>query len=234
MLTRLIRDTRATAMLEFAICLPVLMTLYFASYMVADVISCDRKVSIAARTLTDLLARGLSPSAITSNPAGTDATPYMSAAIITLTPYGIGHATEQVALLRICSPTQAYVVWSQAQTQDGSGNVTAATPVLTAPSAGATPTAANIVNLPTNMVTSTSYSTTNVTTNAAPWVPNAPTGICTNYTAPTGTPTTATAQVGTAGGYLFVSEVDYTYAPAIDTAATVPLSYHSYMSPRLN
>jgi Flp pilus assembly protein TadG len=216
MLKRLLRDESASVLLEFAICLPVLITVYIGSYTVSDIAACNRKLSVAARTLTDLVSRGLSPSAVTSNPTGTDASFYMSAAVVTLTPYGRGSATEQVALLRICDSSHAYVVWSQAQTQTDQGTATKATPALTAGSLSAT----SVVNVPSSMITS-------------PMVPTSPDGsdICTNYSAGTA----QTVQLGTAGGYLFVSEVDYTYTPlaGFGFATSIPLGYSLYMSPRL-
>jgi Flp pilus assembly protein TadG len=216
MLKRLLRDESASVLLEFAICLPVLIIVYLGSYTISDIAACNRKLSVAARTLTDLVSRGLSPSAVTSNPTGTDATFFMSASVVTLTPYAAGHATEQVALLRICDASHAYVVWSQAQTQTNSGTVTAATPALTAGTLSAT----SVVSVPSAMITS-------------PMVPTSPDGsnICTNYNAGTA----QTVQLGTAGGYLFVSEVDYTYVPVdiFDFTTTIPLGYVLYMSPRL-
>ncbi len=90
------------------------------------------------------------------------------------------------------------------------------TPLLTA----GTLSAKSVVTIPSNMVTS-------------PMVPTSPDGsnICTNYNSGSAN----TVQVGTAGGYLFVSQVDYTYTPAVayGFSTTIPLGYMLYMSPRL-
>jgi hypothetical protein len=216
MLTRLLRDSRASVLIEFAICLPVLVTMYIGSYIVVDEVACSRKVAIATRTLTDLLARSISPSATTSNPAGTDATSLMTAAAITLTPYSNVNATENVALLRVCDASHAYVIWSQAVTYTASGTSASATPALTAGSLSAN----SVVTVPTSMITS-------------PLVPSSPDGsdVCSNF----GTTTSTMTQVGTAGGYLFLSEVDYAYQPltGFGFPTSVPLGTILYMSPRL-
>lgn len=216
MLRRLLGDTRASAMLEFAICLPVLAVLYIGSYVAVDEVSCSRKVSVATRTLADLLSRSLSPTAIASNPSGTDATAILNAAVITLTPYSSYHATENVALVRICDATHAYVIWSQAVTYNSSGQSSSATPVLTASSL----TSNSVIALPANMTTT-------------PSVPTSPDGsdVCQNFSASTA----QTTQVGTVGGFLFLAEVDYTYQPlpGFGFPATVPLGNILYMNPRL-
>jgi Flp pilus assembly protein TadG len=216
MLRRLLGDTRASAMLEFAIVLPVLAVLYIGSYLAIDEVSCSRKVSIATRTLVDLMSRSYSPSVIASSPSSTDATAILTAAGITLTPYSTSHAVENVALVRICDATHAYVIWTQAITYDSSGNAKSTTPVLTAGSLSSS----SVIALPANMTTT-------------PSVPTSPDGsdVCQNYSATTAQKT----QVGTAGGYLYLAEVDYTYQPlpGFGFPATVPLSTILYMNPRL-
>jgi Flp pilus assembly protein TadG len=222
LLWRLARENKASALLEFAIALPVLVTLYVGSYVVADIVACNRKVTTAARTTVDLLARGLSPSGVALNPASASATTYMTDATITMTPYGVGNMTENVALLRVCDTTHAYVIWSQAQTQSASGTATSATPILTAGSLSAS----SVIALPSGFLSNSP--------SQSPLVPTSPDGsdVCSNYAASTTTKT----QVGTAGGYIYVAEVDYTYVPAlpIGLPATVPLSSVIYMIPRLN
>jgi Flp pilus assembly protein TadG len=215
------RDSSGAAMFEFVICLPVLCLLYIVSYAVADVVSCSRKVTVATRTLTDLVSRSLSPSAIASNPSGTDATSLLSAAALTLTPYSADKATENVALVRVCDSSHAYVIWTQAVTFSGT-TTSAATPILTAGSLSSQ----SVISLPTGMVTT-------------PMIPTSPDGsdVCNNYS----TSTSTTTQVGTSGSFIFLAEVDYTYAPldsgtqltAFGFPATVPLGTILYMTPRL-
>ncbi len=219
MLRHLLRDTGASTILEFAICLPVLTLLYIGSYIVVDEVACSQKAAIATRTLTDLLSRSLSPSAIVSNPSGTDATALMTAAAITLTPYSPVNATENVALLRVCDSSHAYVIWSQAITYKANGTSQAATPALTAGSL----TSNSVVSLPANMLTSSS-----------PLTPTSPDGsnICQNF----GTGTSTKIQAGTAGGFLFLAQVDFAYVPmtGFGFPTSIKLGNILYMSPRLS
>ena len=127
----------------------------------------------------------------------------------------MGFATETVALLRVCDATHAYVVWSQAMTQSGTGTV------LTSPITVGTPAAASVVAIPAAMVTAS----------LIPVNPDGSTGICANYAASNSTRT----QLGQAGGYLFKGQVSYLYTPAIAFGATTTTMMGDaiYMSPRL-
>jgi Flp pilus assembly protein TadG len=51
---RLVRSTRAVGAVEFALTAPFLILLYVGSYQLMDAISAYRKVTITARSLTDL------------------------------------------------------------------------------------------------------------------------------------------------------------------------------------
>ena len=50
-------DRRGTSALEFALLLPVMLTLYVAGIEISNAIAIDRKVTITARTVTDLVSR---------------------------------------------------------------------------------------------------------------------------------------------------------------------------------
>lgn len=131
MLRRLAKDTAGVAMVEFAIVLPVLITLFVGSYVLSDMISCYRKVTATTRALTDLASRSISP---TSTPDPNLVTTFMSSAELVMSPFDTSKASVQIAQLRICDTSHAYVVWSQAET--GS---TTATPSLKAGSVVAVP-----------------------------------------------------------------------------------------------
>ena len=53
-MTRLFRESRAVAAVEFAFALPILLLLYVAGYQISDAISSYRKVTVATRTIADL------------------------------------------------------------------------------------------------------------------------------------------------------------------------------------
>ncbi|MDB5701476.1 MAG: pilus assembly protein [Sphingomonadales bacterium] len=223
MLKRLTQSTRGAVIVEFAICLPVLLLLYTGGCFVSDMIACNRKVTIATRSLVDLVTRTTSPAIVYSNPQNTNATSYLSASAIVLSPYRLDNATEQVSLLRICDATHAYVVWTQAQTQSADGStVTSTTSTHTA---GTVPvvqaqSAANVISIPATMITS-------------PMVPTSPDGsnVCANLAPGTSTKT----QVGTDGGWLYTGTINYKYTPLFSylPISTTVLTHTIYMVPRL-
>ncbi len=215
MLSKLSSDSRGAVLVEFALCLPVLLIMYLGGFVITDMVSCNRKVTIATRALVDLASHNLSPAEVQLLPASTTAVSYLSASAVVLNPYNMANATQTIALLRVCDASHAYVVWSQSMTQNSGGTV------LTSPSTIGTPTAASVVAIPAAMVTAP----------AIPVNPDGSTGICTNYAASGSTGT----QVGQDGGYLFKGEVGYLYTPAIGLGrtTTTPMADTIYMSPRL-
>ena len=213
-------------LIEFAIALPVMLVMYLGAYTVSDMVACNRKVTIAATTLANLASHALSPTSVLGASSTTSATTYLSSGALVLSPYPMDKGTETITLLRVCSTTKAYLVWSQTQTQDNSGTV------LTSPITAGSPTSPTLVTLPSGLLTtlagSGSYyplaptSTTSSTTNI---------DICANTPASGNTPV-----VGQAGAYLFLGKVDYSYTPAVSYKAitNTQMANAIYMSPRLN
>lgn len=223
MLKRLARSSRGAVIIEFAACLPVLLLLYIGGTGLSDAIACNRKVATATRSLADLVSRAMSPTIIYNDPASADAKSYLSASAVVLAPYKLNNATQQISLLRVCDATHAYVVWTQAQTQNANGStVTARTSSQTAGTlpASATQSSSSVVSIPNNMIT-------------APMIPSSPDGsnVCTNLAPGTSNRT----QVGTAGGWLFMSTIKYTYTPGVSfvTLRTTQMQSTIYMVPRL-
>jgi Flp pilus assembly protein TadG len=223
MLKRVTRNTRGAVIVEFAICLPLLLLMYSGGSFVSDMIACNRKVTIATRSLVDLVTRTTSPAIVYNAPQSTNATSYLSASAIVLSPYSLDNATEQVSLLRVCDATHAYVVWTQAQTQSADGSTVTATTSThtpgTLPTSGAQP-AASVVTIPSTMIT-------------APMVPVSPDGsnVCANLAVGTSTKT----QVGTAGGWLYTGTIKYNFTPSFSylPIGTTALTHTIYMVPRL-
>ena len=137
-LKRFPQDARGAVIVEFAICLPVLVLMYTGGVCLSDMIACNRKVTIATRSLVDLTSRTMSPTVIYNAPQSANAKTYLSASAVVLSPYKLNNATEQISLLRICDATHAYVVWTQAQTQNVDGSVV--TPTTSEHTAGTLPT----------------------------------------------------------------------------------------------
>lgn len=222
-LRRLRQNASGAALVEFAFALPIMLALYLGGISVSDMIACDRKTTIASRSLADMVSRTMSPAIIYNSPSSANARSQLSASAVVLAPYKLNNATEQISLLRVCDATRAYVVWTQAQTQSADGStVTAATSSHTAGTlpANAAQQAANVVTIPSQMVSST-------------MIPTSPDGsnVCDNLNPGTSTKT----QVGTAGGWLYVATVTYNYTPGVAFFAMTPtpLSDTIYMVPRL-
>lgn len=214
---------RGSVLAEFAISLPVLLLLYIGGYAVSDMIACNRKVATATRSLTDLVSRTMSPTIIYNAPQDANATSYLSASAVVLSPYQLSNSTQQISLLRVCDATHAYVVWTQAQTQNADGStVTSTTSNQTAGTlpAAQTQLASSVVSIPANMVTT-------------PIIPVSPDGsnVCSNLAPGTSTKT----QVGTSGGWLFRGQIIYKYVPGVSylAATSTTLGATIYMTPRL-
>ncbi|WP_157082304.1 TadE/TadG family type IV pilus assembly protein [Sphingomonas pruni] len=223
MLKRLAQDTSGVAIVEFAFTLPVLLLLYMGGCCLSDMIACNRKVTVATRSLVDLVSRTMSPTVVYNDPTTANAKSYLSASAVVLSPYKLDVATEQISLLRVCDASHAYVVWTQAQTQNADGSTVAnATPDQvegTLPTSEAQ-SANTVVSIPTNMITST-------------MIPTSPDGsnVCGNL-APGNSNKT---QVGTAGGWLYRGKITYNFTPVISfiPLQNTTLAKTIYMVPRL-
>jgi Flp pilus assembly protein TadG len=223
MLKRLAQDTSGVAIVEFAFTLPVLLLLYMGGCCLSDMIACNRKVTVATRSLVDLVSRTMSPTVVYNDPNTANAKSYLSASAVVLSPYKLDVATEQISLLRVCDASHAYVVWTQAQTQNADGSTVAnATPDQvegTLPTSEAQ-SASTVVSIPTNMITST-------------MIPTSPDGsnVCGNL-APGDSNKT---QVGTAGGWLYRGKITYNFTPVISfiPLQNTTLAKTIYMVPRL-
>lgn len=223
MLRRFRQNTRGAVIVEFAFCLPILVLMYSGGVFLSDLVGCSRKVTVATRSLVDLVSRTMSPTIIYNDPASADATSHLSASAVVLSPYKLDKATEQISLVRVCDATRAYVVWTKAQTQNANGStvtVKASTHTAGTLPANVAQSVNNVVTIPSNMVT-------------AEMIPVSPDGsnVCGNLAPGTSTKT----QVGTAGGWLFMGTITYKYSPFISylPLADRTLSDTIYMVPRL-
>jgi len=223
MLRRLTRNTRGAVIVEFAFALPVLVLMYTGGVYLSDRVSASRKVAVATRSLVDLVSRTMSPTIIYNDPTSANAKSHLSASAVVLAPYKLDKAIQQVSLLRVCDATHAYVVWSQAQTQNVNGSVV--TPRIPTHTAGTLPknltqSSTNVVPIPANMITSS-------------MVPVSPDGsnVCQNFAPGTSNKT----QVGTSGGWLFMGTITYEYAPFISylPMTSTTMTETIYMVPRL-
>ncbi len=105
---RLLADRRGIAAVEFALLLPVMVTLYFGSVEVSQAIAVQRMVTLAASTVANLVTQYPSISVSQTMPD------ILNAAAAVLTPYPVSSAMMRVSLITIDNNGRATVAWSQA------------------------------------------------------------------------------------------------------------------------
>lgn len=102
---RAARDTRAVSAVEFALILPVMCTLFLASVETTQGLQASRKVSIAARTLSDLASQA-------STIADADMTNILDATADVLAPFPASNAQVVVSGIQTDDKGVSRVVWS--------------------------------------------------------------------------------------------------------------------------
>lgn len=145
MIRRLISDRRGTSLIEFAICLPFLLTLFIGSYQLSDAISAYRKVTQTTRAVADLTSQYSSV-----NNASLDT--ILAASQQIMAPYNYNNAKMTITQVKIDASGNATVDWSRGL------NVNALTPGA----AFTVPTAIKVANTYI-IVASTNYTYTPVT-----------------------------------------------------------------------
>lgn len=105
---RLARDKSGVAFVEMALLAPVLFLMYCGAYVISDMVTCGRKVSLTAHTITDLTSQYGSVS--TAN-----LTAVLSNSAYVLAPYDSTKAQLRISEVQVTDASHAKVVWSQAQ-----------------------------------------------------------------------------------------------------------------------
>lgn len=114
---RLADDPSGVAAVEFALVLPVMLTLYIGGVSVTEAISIDRKVTLISYTVADLTAQASSVNAA-------EITNILNAASAAISPYSAATLKVTVSAVKIDANQVATVDWSE--TLNGtkrSGNV---------------------------------------------------------------------------------------------------------------
>lgn len=104
-LSEFAKDKRGVSAVEFAMLLPLMLTLYLGGVEVSQGISIDRKVTLTARTVADLVAQ-----VSTIDTAGVNAALGASAAIFA--PYPDVNSKVTVSVVTIDSNGNAKIAWS--------------------------------------------------------------------------------------------------------------------------
>jgi Flp pilus assembly protein TadG len=107
---RLLRDNNALAAVEFAMILPIMLVLFLGTEEFSSGVEVDRKVNLAAHTLSDLTSQ--SP---TTGVSDAELGFFFSAGASILLPYSSAPLNEVISELYVdASSGKAYVQWSKA------------------------------------------------------------------------------------------------------------------------
>ena len=133
---RFAADQHGVSAVEFAILLPLMLTLYFGGVEIADAVGADRKNTLVAHTVGDLVAA-------VSNVNTSDITDVFNADQWVAYPY---HSTNLVAIVSsVCVDTNGHATISWSQSSDSNASALTAGSPVTLPTALTTnATGANI------------------------------------------------------------------------------------------
>jgi Flp pilus assembly protein TadG len=125
---RLVKDERGVSAVEFAMLVPLMLSLYLGAVEVSQGIGADRKVTLTARTVADLVSQ---VSSINNN----DMTNSLNAASAVMAPFPSGKLKVVVSSVSIDAQGKATIAWSD--TLNGTARSKGST--VTLPSALAIP-----------------------------------------------------------------------------------------------
>ena len=125
----LIGDERGMSAVEFALLLPLMLTLYLGAVEVSQGIGADRKVTLTARTIGDLVSQ-------VSSMGNADMTNALNASSAVMAPFPISNLKVTVSSVIIDANGKATVDWSD--TLNGTARAKGSTVTL--------PTALNVAN----------------------------------------------------------------------------------------
>jgi Flp pilus assembly protein TadG len=101
----LVGDERGISAVEFAMLLPLMLTLYLGAVELSQGIGADRKVTLTARTIADLVSQ-------TASINNTDMTNSLNAASAVMAPYPVSNLRVTVSSVKIDATGKATVDWS--------------------------------------------------------------------------------------------------------------------------
>jgi Flp pilus assembly protein TadG len=123
---RLVNDRRGVAAIEFAMILPIMLVLFLGTVEFSSVVAVNRKVSLIARTLSDLTSQ--SPGSVADN----DIINFFMASNAIMTPYPSATAVGTLCELYVDPVTlKAKVEWNKSATFNSSGGVVLGTGLAT-------------------------------------------------------------------------------------------------------
>jgi len=107
-LSRLTGDQRGVSAVEFALLLPLMVTLYLGVVEISQGIGADRKVTLTARAIADLVAQA-------SNMANSDMTNSLNAATAVMAPFPDSKLKVTVTRVDVDANGNATVKWSDSK-----------------------------------------------------------------------------------------------------------------------
>lgn len=101
----LVSDQRGVSAVEFAMLLPLMLTLYLGAVEISQGIGADRKVTLTARTVADLASQS-------SNMSTSDMTNSLNAATAVIAPFSDANLAATVSQIKIDANSRATIDWS--------------------------------------------------------------------------------------------------------------------------
>jgi Flp pilus assembly protein TadG len=122
-------DERGVSAVEFALVLPLMLSLYLGAVELSQGIAADRKVTLTARTICDLVSQ-------VSSIGNSDMTNALNASSAVMVPFPIGNLIVTVSSIKIDAAGKATIDWSD--TLNGTARAKGSTVTL--------PAALNVAN----------------------------------------------------------------------------------------
>jgi Flp pilus assembly protein TadG len=125
---RLFRDSSGIAATEFAVIVPLMLVLFFGTVEFSSGVAVDRKVTLTARTLSDLTSQAPSsvPNAVWAGVDDNYLQNVFTASIAIVKPYSVVPTTAQISEIYVDLSRNATIKWSRGATI-GSDTATQAT-----------------------------------------------------------------------------------------------------------
>jgi Flp pilus assembly protein TadG len=106
----MLEDCSGIAATEFAVIVPVMLTMFFGLVELSSAVAVDRKVTLIARTLSDLTSQSMS--AVTA----TDLQNFFAASSAILTPYSVTPTAPTISEIYVDATKVAKIQWSVSAT----------------------------------------------------------------------------------------------------------------------
>jgi Flp pilus assembly protein TadG len=142
-------DCRGLAATEFAVIVPIMLVMFFGTVELSSGVAVDRKVTLTARTLSDVTSQA--PPSPSIN--GTYLLNVFNASIWIMYPYDATPTKPQISEVYVGANLKATIVWSQAATISSVNGVPTATLTTSTRSPGNDVTSI----LPPTLLTANSY-----------------------------------------------------------------------------